>query len=69
MSIMVYFDFFEKSHFLTVFVLKLWCVPRPEKRENSRKKFENQSIFANFMNLNHILNKVGKARAEDLFSI
>jgi hypothetical protein len=33
--------------FLNVIILKR-CVPRPEKRENSRKKFENRSIVANF---------------------
>jgi hypothetical protein len=34
----------------TVFVLIecLGCVSRPEKRENSHKKFENLSILANF---------------------
>jgi hypothetical protein len=30
---------------------QLWCVPRPEKRENSRKKFEIWSIFATFVHL------------------
>jgi hypothetical protein len=45
--------FFEISHFFNVIVLKLFlCVPRLEKRENSRKKFENRSIGANF---SHIL--------------
>jgi hypothetical protein len=32
---------FECSRSKTV-----WCVPRPEKRENSLKKFENRSILA-----------------------
>jgi hypothetical protein len=37
------------------------------------EKFENQSIVANFlplfMNLNHVLKKVGKGRSGDLFLI
>jgi hypothetical protein len=40
--------FLKKSFFDCVY----WCVVRPEKRENSRKKFEIWSIFATF---GHIL--------------
>jgi hypothetical protein len=52
---MEFFDFFEKWIFFNVinrFKTVLMCVPRLEKRENSRKKIENRSIVANF---NHIL--------------
>jgi hypothetical protein len=42
---MEFFDFFAKSQFLNVIVLKL---SGPEQRENSRKKFENRSILATF---------------------
>jgi hypothetical protein len=45
------------------------CVPRPEKREKSPKTFENLPILANFMNLNHILKKVGRGKDGNLFSI
>jgi hypothetical protein len=37
--------FLKKSHFLTVVSKK---IPRPEKRENSPKKFENLLIWTNF---------------------
>jgi hypothetical protein len=40
---------FEILNFFYEIVLKLFlCAPRLEKRENSRKKFENRSILANF---------------------
>jgi hypothetical protein len=58
-----------------MFTYIVGCVPRPEKRENSRKKFENLSILTNFsqfwlyfMNLNHVLKKVGRGISHDLFS-
>jgi hypothetical protein len=42
-------NFLKFLIFFNVIVLKLLgCVPRLEKRENSRKKFENRSFFANF---------------------
>jgi hypothetical protein len=51
----------------------LRSVPRPEKRENSSKKFKNRSILANFsqfwpyfMNLNHVFFKVGRRTSHAL---
>jgi hypothetical protein len=54
---MEFFEFFEISLFFNVIVQKLFlCVPRLEKRENSRKKFENRSILAIFLaHFSHIL--------------
>jgi hypothetical protein len=62
---MEFFEFFEFSIFFNEIVLKLLlCAPRLEKREKSRKKFENRSILDNFspftphiMNLNHVFLK------------
>jgi hypothetical protein len=53
---MDFFDFFEKSHYFNVIILKLFlCVSRLEKRKISWKKFENQSILANFSHILWIL--------------
>jgi hypothetical protein len=41
-----YFDYFEKVSFFTEECLG--CVPRPEKRKNSHKEFDNLSMLANF---------------------
>jgi hypothetical protein len=68
---MVFFDFFETVSFFFVFVQNcLRCVPRHEKCEKLPKKFKNWSILASFgqfwphfMNLNHVLKKVGRTRA------
>jgi hypothetical protein len=52
------FSILLKVSFLTIFVECLTCVPRPEKRENSPKMFENLSILTNF---DYILKKVEKS--------
>jgi hypothetical protein len=73
-----FFVFFEKvvvlleysSSTLFVLQLSLMCSTlRPEKRKNSQKKFENHSIFATFMYLNHVLKIVGRPSSGNLFSI
>jgi hypothetical protein len=43
-------NFLKFRIFFNEIVLKLfYCAPRLEKRENSRNKFENRSILANFI--------------------
>jgi hypothetical protein len=54
--------FFLKSHLLTVMVC--WCVPRPEKRENSCKSLkigQFLSIFATFYEFKSRFEKLMKS--------
>jgi hypothetical protein len=45
---MEFFDFFEKSHFITVFILKLSLVSRPQKRKNSQKSLKISQVLPSF---------------------